>query len=200
MPKLLINNPDGTQAKYGLNGNSFTIGRAGDNDIILPPGAASSHHAVIRMNETGDFTVSDLDSTNKTQVNGRPVQTSPLRHGDALLFGDVPAFYFSEIPASAPYFEDQPTQIYERPGLTTQVKPPAVARQGGPAPPVVIVTPPAQGIHRPAARRPAGGNGCFTLLVMTLILPTAFFCGLVARHHQTTGQWFWEYLRNHIHS
>ena len=71
MPKIIIHHADGTSVKYGLNGPSFTIGRAEGNDIILPAGAASSHHAVLKLNETGDFTVTDLESTNKTKVNGR---------------------------------------------------------------------------------------------------------------------------------
>lgn len=195
MPKLLINHPDGNQAKYGLNGPSFTIGRAEDNDIILPAGAASSHHAVIRLNETGDFTVTDLDSTNKTQVNGRPVQTSPLRHGDVLIFGDITANYFSEIPASGPYQDDQPTQIYERPGATAQPKPVAVS-------PAHVYVPPsaAQSLHRPVRRSSSGEGGCFSLIVMGFVLPAAFFCGLVARHHQSTGTWFWDYIRDYLHS
>lgn len=194
MPKLLINLPDGTQAKYGLNGPSFTIGRAADNDIVLPDGAASSHHAIIRLNESGDYTVSDLDSTNKTQVNGRAVQTSPLRHGDSLMFGDIPANYFSEIPASGPSYEDQPTQIYERPGLVNPAK-------SGTAPPAHVYVPPsAQSLHRPVRRGNSGDGGCFTIIVMAFVLPTAFFCGLVARHHQSTGTWFWDYLRDYLHS
>ncbi|MES2709610.1 MAG: FHA domain-containing protein [Verrucomicrobiota bacterium] len=198
MPKLLINLPDGTQAKYGLNGPSFTIGRAADNDIVLPAGAASSHHAVIRLNETGDYTVTDLDSTNKTQVNGRPVQTSPLRHGDALMFGDVPANYFSEIPVSAPYYEDQPTQIYERPGAGVGISPPAKA--ASPPPAHVYVPASAHNIHRPVRRANSGDGGCFSLIVMGFVIPAAFFCGLVARHHQTTGTWFWDYVREYLHS
>ena len=83
MPKIIIHHPDGTSAKYGLNGPSFTIGRAEGNDILLPAGAASSHHAVMKLSETGDFTVTDLESTNKTKVNGRAIQTSHAKAAQA---------------------------------------------------------------------------------------------------------------------
>jgi pSer/pThr/pTyr-binding forkhead associated (FHA) protein len=196
MPKIIIHHPDGTSAKYGLNGPSFTIGRAAGNDIILPAGAASSHHAVLKMNESGDFTVTDLESTNKTKVNGRAIQTSPLRDGDSLLFGDIAADYQSEIPRTAPYLEDQPTQIYEQsPAASSSASStaPGVAR----AAPVVVVP---QMIARPAsttARRSSRSpeDGCFTMVVFAFVLPFAFFIGLVIRHHQEKGEWFWNYAR-----
>lgn len=199
MPKIIIIHPDGNTAKYGLNGPSFTIGRAEGNDIILPDGAASSHHAVLNLNETGDFTVTDLESTNKTMVNGRAIQTSPLQHGDKLVFGDIEAVYESDIPASGRYLEDQPTQIYERTGTPPQT--PVAAPAARPAP--VTVIPPV--IHRPAsttARRSthSSDGGCFTLIVFGLVLPMAFFAGVVVRHHQEKGEWFWNYLQQYLNS
>ena len=69
MPKILIHYPDGTTAKFGLNGKLFTIGRADNNDIVLRDGASSSYHAVLKLTDCGDFAVSDLESTNHTKVN-----------------------------------------------------------------------------------------------------------------------------------
>ena len=200
MPKIIIHHPDGSSAKYGLNGPTFTIGRAEDNDIVLPDGAASSHHAVLKQNETGNFTVSDLESTNKTMVNGRAIQTSPLRHGDSLLFGDIAADYQSEIPVSGPYVDDQPTQIYELPGASSAAPAaPAAPVAARPVPAVPPVT------HRGAstlARRSTNSSegGCFALIVFALVLPAAFFSGLVIRHHQDKGEWFWNYLQHYFNS
>lgn len=203
MPKIIIHHPDGSSAKYGLNGPSFTIGRADGNDIQLPAGAASSHHAVLKMNETGDFTVTDLESTNKTQVNGRAVRTSPLKNGDALLFGDIAADYESDIPAPD-YIDDQPTQIYEHGQPARSASVPAVmpgvqaARPG----PVTVVP---QVIHRPVsttARRSthSSDGGCFALIVFAMVLPAAFFVGLVIRHHQDKHEWFWNYLQAYFNA
>lgn len=200
MPKLIVHHPDGSSAKYGLNGPSFTIGRADGNDIQLPAGAASSHHAVLKMNETGNFTVTDLESTNKTQVNGRAVRTSPLKNGDTLLFGDIAADYESDLPAPD-YGDDQPTQIYEHGhGASVAAAVPVVhtVRPG----PVTVVP---QVIHRPAsttARRSthSSDGGCFALVVFALVLPAAFFVGLVIRHHQDKQEWFWNYLQNYFNA
>ncbi len=189
MPKIIIHLPDGTAAKYGLNGPSFTIGRSDGNDIILPAGAASSFHAVLKQNVSGDFTITDLESTNKTTVNGRPVRTAPLQNGDTLVFGDIAADYESEVIPSGTYLDDQPTQIYERAGAA-----PAAAGAGRPAP--VVVAP--QVIHRPvstmARRNKSQDEGCFTMVVLAFVLPAAFFAGLLIRHHQDKGQWLWDYL------
>lgn len=203
MPKIIIHHPDGSSAKYGLNGPSFTIGRASGNDIVLPAGAASSHHAVLKMNETGDFTITDLESTNKTKVNGRAVQTSPLRNGDTLMFGDIAADYQSEI-VPAPYQDDAPTQIYESrnaPPIVAGV-PTASGSNAGPAR-VTVIAP--QVIARPAsttARRSthSSDGGCFALVVFAFVLPAAFFVGVVIRHHQDKGEWFWNYFQNYLQS
>lgn len=193
MPKIIIHLPDGSSAKYGLNGPTFTIGRAADNDIVLPPGAASSHHAVLRIQEGGDFAVTDLDSTNKTQVNGRAVETRVLRHGDGLLFGDVRAEYQSEVVGRAVPMEEQPTRIYE------QGVPAAAAARLAPVvlAPAVVARPVSTVARRGSSSQ---DGGCFALLVFGLVLPAAFFGGLVLRHHQEKGEWFWDYLQRYIHS
>ena len=204
MPKLLIHLPDGTSSKYGLNGPSFTIGRSTGNDIVLPPGAASSHHAVLKMNETGDFTLTDLESTNKTSLNGRPVQTAPLQHGDTLLFGDIPASYESEILPTGRYLDDQPTQIYEHTFPSPSAPTDTVRTTASAIPaasPNVTVRP--SNIRRPTSttRRSTHSSegGCFALIVFAFVLPAAFFIGIVIRHHQEKGQWFWTYLSEHFH-
>ena len=38
------------------------------------------------------------------------------------------------------------------------------------------------------------------MVVFALVLPAAFFGGLVLRHHQEKGAWFWDYLQQYIHS
>lgn len=204
MPKIIIHHPDGTSAKYGLNGPSFTIGRAEGNDIMLPPGAASSHHAVLKANESGDFTITDLESTNKTKVNGRAIQTSPLKDGDVLVFGDIEADYQSDVASSGSYRDDQATQIYEQPVPGSAVPPAGVARVTVAAAPKVVTVVP-RVISRPVsttARRSthSSDGGCFALIVLSFVLPAAFFVGLVIRHHQDKGEWFWSYLQRHLNS
>jgi pSer/pThr/pTyr-binding forkhead associated (FHA) protein len=205
MPKILIHYPDGTSAKFGLNGKVFTIGRAENNDIVLRDGASSSYHAVLKMTDCGDFAVSDLESTNQTKVNGQPVTTMTLMNGDLILFGDTRAMYESDVPVEGRERDTQATQTYEQPRPAPQVpvfvnQPPRQAAAPAAAP---VVQP--YVIQRPVStiggsRRSAQGDGCFALIVLSFLLPIVFFVGLSVRHYQDhEKQWFWDYLKDYLH-
>ncbi len=59
-------------ASFRLDQPMFTIGRAKDNDIVLPDGGVSRHH--LRLLEAeGQWLVVDLASTNSTLLEGEPV-------------------------------------------------------------------------------------------------------------------------------
>ena len=208
MPKILINYPDGTSAKFGLNGKVFTIGRAENNDIVLRDGASSGYHAVLKQAESGDFTVSDLESTNHTKVNGQKVSSMLLMNGDVLQFGDSQAVYESDIPTEGRTRDDSQTQIYEQtrppasvpqqPVFTTQ---PARTTAAPGAPPPVVQP---YVIQRPVStmgRRSSQGDGCFAIIVLCFVLPVVFFIGLSVRHYQDRNkQWFWDYLKDFMSS
>ena len=208
MPKILINYPDGTSAKFGLNGKVFTIGRAENNDIVLRDGASSGYHAVLKQSESGDFTVSDLESTNHTKVNGQKVSSMLLMNGDVLQFGDSQAVYESDIPTEGRTRDDSQTQIYEQtrppasvpqqPVFTTQ---PARTTAAPGAPPPVVQP---YVIQRPVStmgRRSSQGDGCFAIIVLCFVLPVVFFIGLSVRHYQDRNkQWFWDYLKDFMSS
>lgn len=67
----------------------FTIGRNAENSLSLANSTVSSFHAELVMVDTDVF-VRDLDSTNGTLLNGRPVQgVSGLVDGDILHFGNA---------------------------------------------------------------------------------------------------------------
>ena len=187
MPKLIITNPDGTTVKYGLNGRNFTVGRSENNDIVLPGGSSSNHHAVLKQSDAGDFVITDLDSTNKTRVNQSVIQTSILRDGDALMFGDIQAMYESEF-TPAPKV-DQPTQIYE-----TQRPEPSQPRAtpGRQAPGVHNPLPGRQPfpVARAAPGQGGGGqmytatDGCFAIFVLAGLSLLSFAGGAWAHHSQ----------------
>lgn len=74
----------------------FTIGRAAENDLVLPHPAVSRRHAEIRQGEQGPL-LYDLHSQNGTFVNGhRVTQTQPLREGDTILVGPYKVVYGRE--------------------------------------------------------------------------------------------------------
>ncbi len=66
---------------YPLAGTEHSIGRSEGSDIALAdPGVSRNHARIVR--EGDDFIVEDLQSTNGTEVNGRPVRRRRLADGD----------------------------------------------------------------------------------------------------------------------
>jgi pSer/pThr/pTyr-binding forkhead associated (FHA) protein len=100
MPKLIVTLPDGTNASHDLAEDVVTIGRVSDNVIQIDDVSVSSHHAEITFSG-GQHILSDLNSTNGTRVNDQSFSTGPIRDGDHLRFGKIPALYTSENPDDA---------------------------------------------------------------------------------------------------
>ena len=67
-----------------LDAPVLTLGRQGDNDIIIDDPAVSAHHAKFCMEEEEGLYVLDLGSRNGTWVNGRQVCRERLAPGDVL--------------------------------------------------------------------------------------------------------------------
>jgi len=65
------------------------LGRSRECDIVLEDSNVSRRHAEIRPAGGDGWTITDLGSTNGVQVNGRKVDTAPLRPGDAVVVGTV---------------------------------------------------------------------------------------------------------------
>ena len=73
-------------------GNPFTVGRLPGGSLVLTDENVSRNHAVIELGPNG-WLVRDLGSTNGTQVNGAPIQESPLQNGDSVVFGATEATF-----------------------------------------------------------------------------------------------------------
>ena len=73
---------------FALTTGDVTIGRDGENDIVLAESTVSRRHARLLRDKRGLFTIEDLDSSNGIQVNGRPVRYALLRSGDEIKVGD----------------------------------------------------------------------------------------------------------------
>lgn len=68
---------------------STWIGRDDNaNDITVPNSAVSRRHCRVESDGAA-FYVHDLGSTNGTFLNGQPIRTSVLRHGDTLSVGST---------------------------------------------------------------------------------------------------------------
>jgi ABC-type multidrug transport system ATPase subunit len=67
---------------------AVTIGRADDNDIVIPEVLASRHHATLVPTPTGTE-IRDNRSINGTFVNGTRVDSALLRDGDVVTIGNI---------------------------------------------------------------------------------------------------------------
>jgi pSer/pThr/pTyr-binding forkhead associated (FHA) protein len=102
----------GQSVIFKLDKPALTVGRAPDNDIVIPEAVPqaetiSKHHARLRRDQD-DYIVRDLNSRNGLSVNGRQTLENLLQDGDRLRFGSAEAIFHrpvagtSAIPASGP--------------------------------------------------------------------------------------------------
>jgi len=97
MPKLVISG-----VTHELVDEAITIGRGPDNTIVVNDPSISTHHAQLLL-EGDTYRLKDLDSTNGTRVNGKPVTETVLRFDDRIRFGAAEARYeSSEATGSKP--------------------------------------------------------------------------------------------------
>jgi pSer/pThr/pTyr-binding forkhead associated (FHA) protein len=108
MAKLFITQADGTTREVALDKERITIGRHADNDIALNDKAVSSHHAAI-ITILRDSFLEDLNSTNGTLVNGKPVAKHALANGDLIAIGRNTLKFLSE--AAEPQDDFEKTMI-----------------------------------------------------------------------------------------
>ena len=96
MALLKVTDASGRQAQHQLDSQTpCMIGRAPDNQVVLDDPRASRHHAHIRSDEDGSFTLVDgvfvngqlKRSANKVFVNGEQKFEHPLKDGDRVTIG-----------------------------------------------------------------------------------------------------------------
>ena len=84
-PTLVVRE-NGRERTVKLSGEIATIGRLPQCEVAIADKGASRRHAQIRLKH-GVATLTDLGSTNGTEVNGHPVQTTTLDDGDRISIG-----------------------------------------------------------------------------------------------------------------
>ncbi len=87
----------GPSVVYTLNKSMLTLGRALDNDVVVPESVAnydtvSLHHAQLRRDKD-DYVLRDLGSRNGVTVNGRHTLQNLLQDGDRIGFGAAEAVF-----------------------------------------------------------------------------------------------------------
>jgi pSer/pThr/pTyr-binding forkhead associated (FHA) protein len=73
---------------YEIGGDETLLGRNPGADILLDDEGISREHAVIGWDDdSGSWTIEDLQSTNGTKVNGKRVRSATLQDGDEIQVG-----------------------------------------------------------------------------------------------------------------
>jgi len=88
---LVVRWMGGKTDTYKLSKQVISVGRAPGNDVVINHPAVSSSHINISVTPSG-LTITDLNSTNGTQLNGHRIQPNsprPVQAGDVLRIGDL---------------------------------------------------------------------------------------------------------------
>ena len=85
MAYLELKTPQGVK-RLKLADTSITVGRLGDNTVVLADELASRHHCIIEPWQ-GGFRVRDLGSRNGTKLNEHRIKTEALDNGDVVMIG-----------------------------------------------------------------------------------------------------------------
>ena len=159
MAKLILS-VDGTVLKeITLSKERTTLGRKPHNDIPVDNLAVSGEHADI-ITILNDSFIEDLNSTNGTLVNGKPIKKHFLQNNDVIEIGKHKLKYFNDAPVASSAGDFEKTMIIRKPVAA--------------APSAVVAPPPAHVPSPPLA--PAQGAGASlsdTQTNMKPMVPTA---------------------------
>ncbi len=87
---LVICNGGFEGMEYQLTSDETLIGRNPKTDITLLDENISREHAIVLFDEeTGDYTIEDLQSSNGTKVNGKRIRSSNLVDADEIEIGST---------------------------------------------------------------------------------------------------------------
>lgn len=73
---------------FALTGGDVTVGRDGNNGIVLAENTVSRRHARLLRDSQGQFTLTDLGSANGVYINGTRIERAILASGDEIKIGD----------------------------------------------------------------------------------------------------------------
>jgi pilus assembly protein CpaF len=137
---IIISEKGGAERRESFDKNEINVGRVQGNDLMLPKGNVSKHHARLLFRD-GRFIVTDLKSTNGTYVNGRKIaQATIVREGDKIYIGDFVLRLETNGASAAP---PEATSGGEEESIRT------LARDNVPPPPRQVNNPPAVTLKAP---------------------------------------------------
>lgn len=67
---------------------TIKVGRSSSNDFVVNESIVSGQHAIINVDDSGEVTIRDLNSTNGTFVDGKRIaDTTKLKPGQVVRLG-----------------------------------------------------------------------------------------------------------------
>ena len=96
-PCLEVQSEGKETLRYPIMKREATVGRDISNDICIKDHLVSKFHAKLLVSNQS-VTVIDLDSVNKTKLNGRVVKQATVRYGDEIQFARVRCLLVQEDP------------------------------------------------------------------------------------------------------
>jgi len=124
MAKLILS-VDGTVLKeISLAKERTTLGRKPHNDIQVDNLAVSGEHAAI-ITILNDSFIEDLNSTNGTLVNGKPIKKHFLQNNDVIEIGKHKLKYFNDTPVQNAAADFERTMIIRKPSAAAPMAAPA---------------------------------------------------------------------------
>ena len=100
IPKIIILSEILRGQTIELTKDKYTIGRTDDNDIPIPDGTISTHHATLVRTDSGTYIIEDHGSTNGTRINGMKISTQELGNSDILQCGGIEILFDCEDKAN----------------------------------------------------------------------------------------------------
>jgi signal transduction histidine kinase len=94
VPSLFVFRGNNQGMRFELESDALSLGRDPANDIRLNDTEVSRRHAEVRR-AGGSFTLTDLESSNGTFVNGKRVRSQELANGDEVQLGGTMMLYTS---------------------------------------------------------------------------------------------------------
>jgi pSer/pThr/pTyr-binding forkhead associated (FHA) protein len=98
MPKVIVSIDGVVIKEVQLSKERTTLGRRPYNDVVIDNLAVSGEHAAIQVNGE-EVVLEDLNSTNGTYVNGKPIKRQPLQNGDTIEVGKYKIKYMGDAEA-----------------------------------------------------------------------------------------------------
>ena len=140
MAKLILS-VDGTVLKeISLAKERTTLGRKPHNDIQVDNLAVSGEHAAI-ITILNDSFIEDLNSTNGTLVNGKPIKKHFLQNNDVIEIGKHKLKYFNDTPVQSAAADFERTMIIRKPSAAAlMAAPPSPPPLPGGTPPPDTMT------------------------------------------------------------